>query len=477
MQVVHAATMRWSLRLVDTAVIACTFVLTALLREWIRSFWKIDIIPGPAVLQAVTLQNQLHLIVLIVPVWLLSLHVGGAYADLRRTRSDLLFIRLLRAVGMAVLLLLALLFIVQPALPPSRTFLVSFAAMSSVTLFLARRWLLRRPATRDEVSNILVVGSMIEAEPFLEALRRHPGWGVRVAGVIRPDDEEVTSIGGVKVLGTLSQLPSVLEREAIAQVFMTGRAWSTGTLRRVADACEELGVTFSMDANFLGLSVSQADVQDFDGWSVLSFSSTPTNGDALVIKRVMDLVGAAAALVLLTPVFLLTAVAIKLEDGGPVLFAQERSGLFGRKFSMYKFRSMVIDAEARKFELEKLNEMSGPVFKMTRDPRITRVGAFIRKTSIDELPQFWNVFRGEMSLVGPRPPIPAEVAQYVRWQMRRLSMKPGLTCIWQVSGRNHVDFETWMKLDLQYIDNWSLFLDVKLLVRTVPAVLLGSGAR
>ena len=144
---------------------------------------------------------------------------------------------------------------------------------------------------------------------------------------------------------------------------------------------------------------------------------------------------------------------------------------------MYKFRSMVVDAEDRKAELERLNEMSGPVFKIMRDPRITRVGAFIRKTSIDELPQFWNVFRGEMSLVGPRPPIPAEVARYERWQMRRLSMKPGLTCIWQVSGRNHVDFETWMKLDLQYIDNWSLFLDVKLLARTVPAVLLGSGAR
>ena len=477
MQRVHAATMRWSLRLVDTAVIAATFLATALFRQAIGLFWKIDIVPGPQLLRPVTLQNQLHLIVLIVPVWLLSLHVGGVYADLRRTRSDLLFIRILRAVGMAVLLLLGLLFIVQPAVPPSRTFLVTFAAMSSLTLFLARRAMLLRPVTRDEVSNILVVGTVKEAEPFLQALRRHPEWGVRVAGVIRPDDEEVTSIGGIKVLGTVAQLPIVLARESIAQVFMTGRAWDTATLRRVADACEELGVTFSMDANFLGLSVAQADVQDFEGWSVLSFSSTPTNGDALVLKRMMDLFGAAAALVALVPVFVLTAIAIKLEDGGPVLFAQQRCGHFGRTFPMYKFRSMVVDAEAKKAALQQQNEMSGPVFKMTRDPRVTRVGAFIRKTSIDELPQFWNVFRGEMSLVGPRPPIPSEVARYERWQMRRLSMKPGLTCIWQVSGRNHVDFETWMKLDLEYIDNWSLFLDVKLLARTVPAVLLGSGAR
>jgi lipopolysaccharide/colanic/teichoic acid biosynthesis glycosyltransferase len=144
---------------------------------------------------------------------------------------------------------------------------------------------------------------------------------------------------------------------------------------------------------------------------------------------------------------------------------------------MLKFRSMVVDAEARKKELEHLNEMSGPVFKIARDPRITAFGQFIRKTSIDELPQFWNVLVGDMSLVGPRPPIPAEVERYERWQLRRLSMKPGITCIWQVSGRNNVDFETWIRQDLEYIDNWSLFLDVKLLLRTVPVVLLGTGAR
>jgi len=160
-----------------------------------------------------------------------------------------------------------------------------------------------------------------------------------------------------------------------------------------------------------------------------------------------------------------------------VFFVQQRSGLYGRPFPMIKFRSMVVDAEARKSDLGHLNEMDGPVFKMARDPRVTRVGRVIRKLSIDELPQLWNVLRGEMSLVGPRPPIPAEVAKYERWQMRRLSMKPGITCIWQVSGRNEVDFETWMKLDLEYIDNWSLFLDLKLLLKTVPVVLVGAGAR
>jgi exopolysaccharide biosynthesis polyprenyl glycosylphosphotransferase len=383
-----------------------------------------------------------------------------------------------RAVFVATSILLCIVFLLQPGTPTSRSLLLSFSAASVLTLFAARRLYGRVVSGRNEQPiDILVVGSAVEAGPFIEALRRRHDWGFRVAGVIRPRDEETTSVAGIKVLGTLEQLPNVLAAENIAQVFMTGRAWDTDTLRFVADACEELGVTFSMDANFLGLSVARADVQDFEGWSVLSFSSTPLNAEALVIKRGIDLVGAAFALLLLSPVMALVALAIKLEDGGPVLFAQERSGYFGRSFRMLKFRSMVVDAEARRAELERLNEMSGPVFKMTRDPRITRVGAFIRRTSLDELPQFWNVLRGDMSLVGPRPPIPAEVARYERWQMRRLSMKPGITCIWQVSGRNEVDFDTWMRLDLEYIDNWSLFLDIKLLLRTLPAVLAGTGAR
>jgi exopolysaccharide biosynthesis polyprenyl glycosylphosphotransferase len=223
--------------------------------------------------------------------------------------------------------------------------------------------------------------------------------------------------------------------------------------------------------------VSRAELSDYEGWSALSFRSTPNHGEALVAKRVMDVLGAALALLLSTPVLAIVAVAIKLEDRGPVFFGQERSGLYGRTFRMWKFRSMSVDAEAQKGALAGHNEMDGPVFKMRADPRVTRVGRFLRRTSLDEFPQFWNVLRGDMSLVGPRPPLPDEVARYARWQMRRLSMKPGITCIWQVSGRNDVDFDTWMRLDLQYIDAWSLFLDVKLLARTVPAVLRGSGAR
>ena len=174
---------------------------------------------------------------------------------------------------------------------------------------------------------------------------------------------------------------------------------------------------------------------------------------------------------------LVAAILIKLTSPGSILFRQQRCGLNGRLFDMYKFRSMVDDAEHHRFELDALNEMDGPVFKSSYDPRITRVGKFIRRFSIDEFPQFYNVLRGDMSLVGPRPPLPQEVARYERWQRRRLSMKPGMTCLWQISGRNEVSFEDWMKLDLTYIDNWSLLLDLKILLKTVPVVLLGRGAK
>jgi exopolysaccharide biosynthesis polyprenyl glycosylphosphotransferase len=194
------------------------------------------------------------------------------------------------------------------------------------------------------------------------------------------------------------------------------------------------------------------------------------------IKRATDIVVSATALVLLSPLLVAVAIAVKLTSPGPVLFRQERVGLHGRAFKMLKFRSMVADAERRKAELEAFNEQSGPVFKMHSDPRVTGVGRFIRKFSIDELPQIVNVLRGDMAIVGPRPPIPSEVARYEAWQRRRLSVRPGLTCVWQVSGRNRVSFQTWMLLDLRYIDHWNLLQDLSIVWRTVPVVLTGRGA-
>jgi exopolysaccharide biosynthesis polyprenyl glycosylphosphotransferase len=220
------------------------------------------------------------------------------------------------------------------------------------------------------------------------------------------------------------------------------------------------------------------ELHEFDGFPLLSFSTTPTNEALMFVRRILDVILASFILVVFGPLVMLpAAILIRLTSSGPILFKQTRCGLNGRQFVMHKFRSMVNNAEQLRVELEGLNEMDGPVFKSSRDPRITTVGKIIRRFSIDELPQIFNVLRGDMSLVGPRPPLPAEVARYERWQRRRLSMKPGMTCLWQISGRNEVSFDDWMKLDLTYIDNWSLMLDLKILLKTVPVVLLGRGAK
>ena len=208
---------------------------------------------------------------------------------------------------------------------------------------------------------------------------------------------------------------------------------------------------------------------------MLTFTTAPYNPIALGIKRAADLLGSIVLLILLAVPMLIFAVVVKLTSPGPVLFKQRRSGLYGREFTMYKFRSMVADAEQRRAELTAANEMGGPVFKMRHDPRVTPFGRFLRRYSLDELPQLWNVLKGDMSLIGPRPPLPAEVQKYERWQRRRLSMRPGLTCIWQVTDRNRATFEKWMEYDLDYIDHWSLWLDFKIALQTIPAVLKGTG--
>jgi lipopolysaccharide/colanic/teichoic acid biosynthesis glycosyltransferase len=193
-------------------------------------------------------------------------------------------------------------------------------------------------------------------------------------------------------------------------------------------------------------------------------------------KRILDVLASGAALLVLSPLLLGIAIAIRLESPGPVFYVSTRLGRRARPFPFVKFRSMVQDAEARRAQLDELNEMDGPVFKIRNDPRMTRVGRLLRKSSLDELPQFWSVLRGQMSLVGPRPPIPAEVEQYEHWQRRRLAVTPGITCLWQVRGRNRISFEEWMRLDAEYVDHLSLRLDLQILLQTIPAVLRGSGA-
>jgi exopolysaccharide biosynthesis polyprenyl glycosylphosphotransferase len=446
--------------IVDGLVLCVLWLALTLLRVGLRTPWAQDMIPGTTALHDLSVKMHTALLLAILPVWLACLVRGGTYALGGRWVSGKHLWGISKASALATLVVLGMLFSVHITDWLSRSLFFSFALASPVALYwgrLASVRFLHRAATW----NILVVGKREEATTLM-AENAPNKWDHIIVGTVAPDQ--------------LHDLEPMLLQHSVDQVFVTASAWTPAVLRQVADTCEEVGVRLSMDANFVGLRTAKAQLEDLDGSTVLTFSSTPTDTDALVIKRAMDVVLSVLLLLFLSPLLAVVTLSIRIIDGGPVLYHQVRVGLYGRRFPMPKFRTMVVGADAQRSALAMANEMSGPVFKMRNDPRVTTVGRFLRRTSIDELPQLFSVLTGQMSLVGPRPPIPEEVESYQRWQLRRLSMKPGLTCTWQVSGRNRVDFETWMQLDLQYIDNWSLFLDLKLLAKTIPAVIWGTGA-
>jgi exopolysaccharide biosynthesis polyprenyl glycosylphosphotransferase len=240
--------------------------------------------------------------------------------------------------------------------------------------------------------------------------------------------------------------------------------------------CEERGITTRVILNFFPHLISRTYLEELDGFPLLTFSTTPKNEIALFSRRLIDSAGSLVLIILLSPIFLLISLLIRIDSPGPALYRQPRYGLNGRKFTCHKFRSMQTGSDEKRKELVHFNLTNGPAFKMKNDPRVTRVGKFLRKTSLDELPQLFDVLMGDMSFVGPRPLLLEEVEKLEGWQRRRLSMKPGITGLWQVSGRNEIDFNQWMKMDLEYIDNWSLWLDIKILLKTIPVVLSGKGA-
>jgi exopolysaccharide biosynthesis polyprenyl glycosylphosphotransferase len=271
------------------------------------------------------------------------------------------------------------------------------------------------------------------------------------------------------------EIPQLLAAQIVDEVIFSVPSDVLSLLEPVFLLCDEQGVRTRVAVDFFPHVNSEVSLDRLGDASLLTFSAAPSDELGLVAKRVLDLLIAALALIALSPLILLLALAIKLSSPGPIIYRQARCGLNGRRFTLYKFRSMVEDAEQRRAELEHLNERQ-IAFKLSNDPRVTPLGQIIRRYSIDEWPQFWNVLRGDMSLVGPRPPVPDEVAKYERWQKRRLRMRPGLTCLWVLMGRDRLDFNSWMRADISYIDNWSLTLDWSILLKSIPHVLAGKGA-
>jgi exopolysaccharide biosynthesis polyprenyl glycosylphosphotransferase len=356
----------------------------------------------------------------------------------------------------------------------------------TVTLFtVMERWLLRSVLEHvrlrgRNLRNMLIVGTNSRALEFAGKIQARPEFGYRLTGFV---DQEWAGLGsfrssGYSVVCDFDSLSDFLRRSVIDEVVIV---LPVRSLHRratmIAALCEEQGIITRVLPNIFDLKGACSHVEDFGGASLITHHLGVTEGWPMVVKRVLDIVMSATLLAAFAPLMLLVAALIKTTSPGPVLFTQDRLGYNKRRFKIYKFRTMTADAEARINEVEHLNEMSGPVFKIKNDPRITRFGKFLRNTSIDELPQLLNVLKGDMSLVGPRPlPVRDYEGFDQNWQRRRFSVRPGITCLWQINGRSSIPFEKWMQLDLQYIDTWSLWLDFEILFRTIPAVLKGYGA-
>ena len=364
----------------------------------------------------------------------------------------------------------------------SRFFLGLFSAYAWVLLLLFRLTagrvvgVIRREFAAPHY--VMVVGTGERAIRMAEALEQSAEYGVRLRGFLSEQSENSPAeiaLGALYTVQPIGELPAILRQHVVDEIIFAVGSESLANLEEVFLLCDEEGVRTRVAVDFFPHVNSTVSLDRFGSTPLLTFTAAPFDEIHLLVKRLTDIAIAAAGLVVLAPFVAVIAALIRLTSPGPVIFRQVRCGLNGRRFLFYKFRSMCQNAEELRPALEHLNTRE-TVFKIPHDPRLTSIGRYLRKFSIDEWPQLWNVLRGDMSLVGPRPAVPSEVDRYQRWQRRRLRMRPGLTCLWAISGRDNVDFETWMRLDMQYIDNWSLALDWKILLRTIPHVLMGHGA-
>jgi len=415
-------------------------------------------------------RNYQWMLVVIMPFGPILLELQGFYQSPLNKTPWKSFMQIMRAmIGLGIIVSAGVIFLRRPL--AARAVPVLFVLIATLLLLVKERIIVNRiraKAMRGQLREpVLLAGAPQDMATLEESFSDEQKMLLQVVGRIDIDQQP------------LSDLVEALHRHAVARVIFAAGHSQLNRVEQAIGACEIEGVPAWVIADFIRTSIAKPDFDAFGGRPMLVFRSTPDVSWALLVKNVIDRIGAFIALVIVSPLIVGIALAIRITSAGPIIFRQPRAGKHGKAFVMYKFRSMNSDAEMRRAELEPFNQMSGPVFKVQDDPRVTPVGRWLRRWSLDELPQLINVLLGDMSLVGPRPLPVYEVEKFEdRAQRRRLSVKPGLTCLWQISGRNEVrDFRDWVRLDLEYIDNWSLGLDLKILVRTVPAVICGAGAK
>lgn len=449
-------------------------IVSFLAAFWIRVYFSIDE-------KNLDLYSHVFLIPLLLALVLSLLSYFSAYQGPQKTTIVAYSWAIIKTIVLTVSILLSLLFFLEIEYV-SRFVVLIFAIVEFVVLFVIRAGTIKifkdQVKSGKRVLRVLIVGTRGRAQELLLALQQQVVWGIKVVGFIDPDPSCLgQEIHGVPVIGTVENMDECLKNNVFDEVIIAIPRSLLDDAEPIVMACEEEGIRLRFMADVFNVQVARISLSHVQGIPLLTMEPVSQDPKQLFAKRMFDLTLTILALPLLVVVFLFVALAIKMDSPGPVFFVQQRVGLRKRVFPMFKFRSMQIDAEEKLDEIEHLNEADGPIFKITDDPRVTRVGRFIRKTSIDELPQLINVLRGEMSLVGPRPMSLRDVDHFDRGvQRKRFSVQPGLTCIWQISGRSSLPFEKWLELDLEYIANWSFWLDIKILIKTIPAVLNSKGA-
>lgn len=460
----------------DLGVTCVAFLVAYVLRSYLVQFqFFSERFP-----QIYPFSHYLPLMVAFLVVWAVVGSFSSFYRDLELTNPIQLILKIVSQLAIVLLFLYAGLYLLRRT-DVSRTYVMLIGVVDFVLLLLGRAasyWgvaLMRERLSRYHY--LLIVGCGPRAREMAAMIEEGRGMGLRLIGFVDPRSatDPSSDLSGYDVF-SLEAVGRILQTRVVDEVVFAVDLQELARLEPVMQHCADLGIRTRLQLEFLPPAYSRVYLENFREVQLLSLSSAPDSELRLFFKRIFDIVLSFTSLVILSPLLLVMAAMIKITSPGPVLFQQTRCGLGGRRFTLYKFRSMINNAEQMRAELHQLNELDGPVFKISDDPRITTVGRWLRRFSLDELPQLWNIFSGEMSFVGPRPAVPEEVDQYEDWQRRRLRMRPGLTCIWVLEGRSHVDFNRWMQLDLKYIDTWSLWLDTKIFLRTIPIVLSGRGA-
>lgn len=485
----------WIERITDNFLIVFCFFLAHRIRSTDLGKFIHSILPLPTDLLHLGSIDKYYIVLAIsLPLFNACLYIMGAYRSMRKYTALKIFRLSVAAALVTFLCLGSLLFILK--LDLSRSFTAIFCGLCGLAFFLERfsvLLFLRFFRVRGKnYRNILIVGTGLQARNLFFEISEHAELGMKIQGfvdvrgavnekgeIVPEEDCEVFDLPA-RIISTAETFEETLKKYAIDEVIFTDVINTFPVVHELAEIASEEGVHICFAADLFSVGVFTSEVGNIGEIPLLHFHSSPGSQDTLplVFKRIIDIIVSSILLLFTWPFLLILMLLIKLDSPGPIFFKQKRVGLNGRLFTLLKFRSMIIDAEKLLNDLKDKNEMSGPVFKMKDDPRITKLGAFLRRYSLDELPQLINVLKGDMSLVGPRPPLPQEVKHYKRKQRKRLSMRPGLTCSWQVSGRNEIpSFEDWARMDLEYINNWSLRYDFILLLKTIPAVLFGTGAR